>query len=94
MVTAEQVNSHDDSELYTFLKTFSFPVGSVIPGGATLVFEMELVAIDKPPKSNEIFHDIDKDGDGRLSEDEVRMFMTLFVDSTLYSSFHVGRNGD
>ena len=50
---------------------------------------MELVAIDKPPKSNEIFHDIDKDGDGRLSEDEVRMFMTLFVDSTLYSSFHV-----
>ena len=65
------ISSWKSFSKFTF-SGISIVVGSVIPGGATLVFEMELVAIDKPPKSNEIFHDIDKDGDNLLSEDEVQ----------------------
>lgn len=46
--------------------------GGVIPGGATLHFDVEVVAINpSPPGEPNIFVEIDQDGDGKLSADEV-----------------------
>jgi len=45
--------------------------GDVIPGGATLVFDVELVSIgDAPPPVN-VFKEIDSDDDKQLSREEV-----------------------
>jgi len=45
--------------------------GDVIPGGATLLFDVELVSIgDAPPPVN-VFKEIDEDEDSHLSREEV-----------------------
>jgi len=45
--------------------------GDVIPGGATLLFDVELISIgDAPPPVN-VFKEIDEDADAQLSREEV-----------------------
>ena len=46
--------------------------GNVIPAGATLIFEVELMGInDSQEKPINVFKEIDKDGDKLLKRDEV-----------------------
>ena len=45
--------------------------GGKIPGGATLHFDVELVAIDDAPAPPNIFKDIDADGDEVLTKEEL-----------------------
>ncbi|XP_014470883.1 PREDICTED: FK506-binding protein 2 isoform X2 [Dinoponera quadriceps] len=49
--------------------------GNVIPGGATLTFEVELMNIsDSPPTAN-VFKEIDADKDNQLSREEVSDYL-------------------
>lgn len=49
--------------------------GNVIPGGATLVFQVELINIsDVPPNAN-VFKEIDSDHDNQLSREEVSDYL-------------------
>lgn len=45
--------------------------GSDIPGGATLLFDVELLEIKDAPKQENMFKIIDKDGDQYLTADEL-----------------------
>lgn len=49
--------------------------GDKIPGGATLYFEVELMTIGEGDKPQNIFKEIDSDGDNLLSQDEVSAFI-------------------
>ena len=46
--------------------------GNVIPGGATLMFEVELINIGDSPPTTNVFKEIDFDKDNQLSREEVR----------------------
>lgn len=52
--------------------------GNVIPGGATLHFEVELINIGDSPPSTNVFKEIDNDKDNQLSREEVSR-ITLIV---------------
>jgi hypothetical protein len=58
--------------------------GNVIPGGATLVFEVELINIGDAKPSTNVFKEIDDNQDNMLSRDEV----TAYVRSTAFSLHH------
>ncbi|KAI4500137.1 hypothetical protein M0802_004554 [Mischocyttarus mexicanus] len=52
--------------------------GNVIPGGATLTFDVELINIsDSPPTAN-VFKEIDANDDKQLSREEVRAMARSF----------------
>lgn len=53
--------------------------GKVIPGGATLVFEVELIDIgnSKAPETN-VFKLIDENHDQQLSREEVKVYVRPF----------------
>lgn len=49
--------------------------GNVIPGGATLLFDVELINIsDSPPTAN-VFKEIDADSDNQLSREELSEYL-------------------
>ncbi|XP_076664929.1 peptidyl-prolyl cis-trans isomerase Fkb14 isoform X1 [Andrena cerasifolii] len=53
--------------------------GNVIPGGATLLFDVELINIsDSPPTAN-VFKEIDSDHDNQLSREEVRAMVSEYL---------------
>lgn len=45
--------------------------GNVIPGGATLVFDVELINIGDSPPTTNVFKEIDDNKDNLLSREEV-----------------------
>lgn len=52
--------------------------GSVIPGGATLHFDTELIHIgDAAHTTTNVFKEIDADKDNQLSREEVRGFVNI-----------------
>lgn len=52
--------------------------GNVIPGGATLTFETELIHIgDAQQAQTNVFKEIDSDKDNQLSREEVRGFVNI-----------------
>lgn len=46
--------------------------GNVIPGGATLFFDVELISTGDSPPTTNVFKEIDENADKQLSRDEVR----------------------
>ncbi|XP_056630724.1 uncharacterized protein LOC130904132 isoform X1 [Diorhabda carinulata] len=54
--------------------------GNVIPGKATLIFEVELIHIgDAKPANANVFKEIDADKDNQLSREEVREFVSEYL---------------
>ncbi|XP_008191487.1 FK506-binding protein 2 isoform X1 [Tribolium castaneum] len=53
--------------------------GSVIPGGATLIFEVELINIGDSPPTTNVFKEIDNDKDNQLSREEVNSFVSEYL---------------
>uniref|UniRef100_A0A1B0CPV9 peptidylprolyl isomerase n=2 Tax=Lutzomyia longipalpis TaxID=7200 RepID=A0A1B0CPV9_LUTLO len=49
--------------------------GSVIPGGATLIFEVELINIGDSAPSTNVFKEIDENKDNQLSREEVSEYL-------------------
>ncbi|CAG9761732.1 unnamed protein product [Ceutorhynchus assimilis] len=49
--------------------------GNVIPGKATLHFEVELINIGDTPPTTNVFKEIDADADNQLSRDEVSEYL-------------------
>nr|CAH7749007.1 unnamed protein product [Callosobruchus chinensis] len=51
--------------------------GNVIPGKATLIFEVELINVgNEKPVATNVFKEIDADKDNQLSREEVRGFVS------------------
>ena len=48
--------------------------GGDIPGGATLHFDVEVLAINEAPVEPNLFEEIDTDSDGKISKDEVAAY--------------------
>lgn len=48
-------------------------VGDVIPGGATLNFDINVISVTKPPPQPDLFEELDTDRDGLLSTDEIHV---------------------
>lgn len=64
--------------------------GNVIPGGATLIFEVELIAIGDSKPSTNVFKEIDANSDNQLSREEVITYVWIkFFLSVFCSSVHV-----
>ncbi|KAJ8967004.1 hypothetical protein NQ317_010375 [Molorchus minor] len=49
--------------------------GNVIPGGATLMFDVELINIGDSPPTTNVFKEIDADKDNQLSREEVSEYL-------------------
>lgn len=49
--------------------------GNIIPGGATLVFEVELINIGNSPPTTNVFKEIDDNKDNQLSREEVSEYL-------------------
>nr|CAH7749005.1 unnamed protein product [Callosobruchus chinensis] len=54
--------------------------GNVIPGKATLIFEVELINVgNEKPVATNVFKEIDADKDNQLSREEVRGFVSEYL---------------
>lgn len=53
--------------------------GNLIPGGATLIFEVELINIGDSAPTTNVFKEIDDDKDNQLSREEVKPITIKFV---------------
>ena len=53
--------------------------GDVIPGGATLHFDIELLGIEDGPPVVNVFKEIDTDGDQQVSRDELNGYLVKQV---------------
>lgn len=49
--------------------------GNVIPGGATLIFEVELINIGDSAPTTNVFKEIDDNKDNQLSREEVIVYV-------------------
>jgi len=57
--------------------------GGKIPGGATLIFDTELLGIEQAPPPVNIFKQIDADGDLQLSRDEISVYLQTHMKGML-----------
>ena len=55
--------------------TISVGAGDIIPGGATLYFDVELVSAEEGPTPVNVFKQIDLDSDKQLSRDEIASYL-------------------
>jgi FKBP-type peptidyl-prolyl cis-trans isomerase len=53
--------------------------GNVIPGGATLFFDVELINIGDSPPTTNVFKEIDDNKDLQLSRDEVNLYVRMHI---------------
>ncbi|XP_011298725.1 FK506-binding protein 2 isoform X1 [Fopius arisanus] len=68
--------------------------GNVIPGGATLLFDVELINIsDSPPTAN-VFKEIDSDEDNQLSREEVRIMVSDYLRKQMVEAEQAGDSED
>lgn len=51
--------------------------GNVIPGGATLHFDVELINIGDAPPTTNVFKEIDENQDKQLSREEVNQYVWI-----------------
>lgn len=49
--------------------------GNVIPGGATLIFDVELIDIGNSAPTTNVFKEIDENHDNQLSREEVNLYV-------------------
>ena len=47
----------------------------MIPGGATLIFDIELLDVEEGPKPVNVFKQIDQDADSHISRDELAEYL-------------------
>merc|ERR1712037_424131 len=55
--------------------------GDIIPGGATLFFEVELIDTEEGPTPVNVFKQIDTDADNALSRDEISSYLKQQVET-------------
>lgn len=55
--------------------------GNVIPGGATLLFDVELIDIGNTQPTTNVFKEIDDNKDKQLSREEVNQYVWSFFAS-------------
>jgi len=55
--------------------------GDIIPGGATLYFEVELISTEDGPTPVNVFKQIDTDADSALSRDEIASYLKQQVET-------------
>jgi FK506-binding protein 14 len=55
--------------------------GDIIPGGATLYFDVELMGVEEGPTPVNVFAQIDADGDKALTRDEISGYLKQQVES-------------
>jgi len=55
--------------------------GDIIPGGATLHFDVELMGIEEGPTPVNVFKQIDSDGDNALTREEISSYLKQQVET-------------
>lgn len=59
----------------------------MIPGGATLLFDVELISTGDSPPTTNVFKEIDDNKDNQLSRDEVNIYVRYSHEEILSSYF-------
>ncbi|XP_020706228.2 FK506-binding protein 2 isoform X1 [Athalia rosae] len=68
--------------------------GKVIPGGATLLFDVELIDISDSPPTTNVFKEIDANKDNQLSREEVRTMVSEYLRKQMVEAEQAGSEGD